>query len=479
MKTKRRIQAKKRKLPQVRMAIILPIVLVIFALLSMLVIGFSFATRAEFTGISTQENIMQARQCALSGLESAAMLLMTKADDFHLWYSNPDLFRDQIVFSEKENDKEHSSWRYSLVATNFDSQDVPRFGITDEASKVNINVASRDQLLRLPGMNSQLVDALMDWREPGDKPRANGAKDEYYMSLAQPYRCKKAPFSSIDELLLVKGFSSNIVFGEDMNRNGLLDPSEDDGRKSLPIDNGDGVLNRGLYPYITVFSREPEVTDRDPYQPRVNIQQWPITLIKPMLEKYFSADVINFIIAARLANVNFGTTPANLIGLSFKYKDKTYSSPLKVSDLPSVMDVLTTGYHVSSDGFVYGRINVNTAPRTVLRTIGLLTDKEIDGILSLRERLDKDTTKTTAWLVTQNVMGIDKFKKVATLLTARSYQFSVEAIGYCDNIDVQQRIQVVMELRLPKVQYVYYRDLSRFGRAYDVKKFGETIIVTQ
>ncbi len=462
-----------------RIGIILPIVLVIFALLAMLVIGFGFATRAEFSGIAAQENIIQARRCAMSGLESAAMLVMAKSDDFNLWHSNPDIFRDRVVFSESERDKEHFSWRYSIVAPNFDSQDVPRFGLTDEASKVNINVASRDQLLRLPKMTPKLVDALLDWRERGDSARSDGAKDDYYMGLAQPYRCKQGPLNSVEELLLVKGFTSDIIFGEDMNRNGLLDANEDDGRKSLPIDNADGLLDRGLYPYITVFSREPEVTDSDPYQPRVNIQQWPAALLKSMLEKHFSENIVNFIVTARMANVDFGTTPANLIGLSFEYNNRTYNSPLTLSDLPLIMDVLTTGYHLNSDGFVYGRINVNTATRTVLRTIGLLTDKEIDGIISLRKRLDKETTKTVAWLVTQNVMDIDKFKKVAPVLTTKSYQFSVESIGYCDNMNVQVRLQAVMELRLPKIQYIYFRDMSRLGRAYNVKSFGEIIIVNQ
>ncbi len=459
--------------------IVLPIVLVIFALLAMLVIGFGFATRAEFSGISAQENLIQARRCAISGLESVAMLVMTKSNDFKFWYDNPDVFRDKIVFSQSFNDKEHSSWRYSIVSTNFDSQEIPRFGLTDEASKVNINVASRDQLLRLPKMTPALVDALLDWRQRGENGHSDVATDNYYMGLAQPYRCKHAPLDSIDELLLIKGFASDIVFGEDMNRNGLLDANEDDGRKSLPVDNGDGVLDRGLYPYITVFSREPEVTDSDPYQPRVNIKQWPTVMLKSMLEKHFSENVVNFILTARMAGIDFGTTPANLIGLSFEYNNRTYNSPLTVSDLPVITDVLTTGYHLNSDGFVYGRININTAPRTVLKTIGLLTDKEIEGIISLRNRLDKETTKTIAWLVTQNVMDIDKFKKVAPILTARSYQFSVETIGYCDNIDIQVRLQAVIELRLPKIQYLYYRDMSRLGRAYNTKSFGEIIIVNR
>ncbi len=197
------------------------------------------------------------------------------------------------------------------------------------------------------------------------------------------------------------------------------------------------------------------------------------------MEKRFDKSLINFIITARSAKVNFGDSPANLIGMSFKYNKHEYSSPATLANLPQIMDYLTTGYHLNSDGFVYGRINVNTASKTVLRTIGRLTDKEIDGILSMRSRLESETLRTTAWLVTQNIVDIEKYKQVSPLLTARSYQFMIDAIGYRDNLPIQERIEVILELRLPKVQNIYFRDLSLLGRSYNVKKFGETIVITK
>jgi type II secretory pathway component PulK len=469
-------------------------VLVIVVLLGMLAIGFSFSTRAGYSAMGAQASVDQARNCAMSGIEGAALLLRQKFDEQQVWYSNPQLFKDQPVDVETNRLQKKTTWQFSLVGPNLEAQDKVRYGLTDEAQKVNINVASEDQLKRLPGMTAEMAAALMDWREKGDTPRPGGAKDEYYMSLEQPYRCKKAPLDTVEELLLVKGFDGSKVFGEDMNRNGILDPNENDGRKSLPIDNSDGILDRGLYPYITVYSREPEVTETDPYQPRVNIKDWPEALITSLIGTKLKPEIVKFIIEAKNAKVDFGSSPASLLGMKISKggtQTETQSttqpatqpaqqesggsvSPVTVEDLETVMDLLTTGYHLNSDGCVYGRINVNTASRAVLRTIGRLTESEIDGIIATRSRLDAQSTRTLAWLVKQNVLTAEKFKEVACLFTARSYQFMIEALGYYDHGGAQARIQAVLELRLPRVQYIYWRDLTSLGKAYDLSDFGET-----
>ncbi len=454
--------------------IILPIVLIIFMLLGMLAVGFSLSTRSDAVALKSQTTMEQARNCAVSGIETAALLLRQKFEENQYWYDNQSLFANQPLDQEKTiTDEKKNSWRYTLVGYNLDSQDTVRYGLTDEAGKVNINVASEDQLSRLPGVTPEMAASIINWR--GGTPNQSGAKDDYYMSLHQPYHCKKAPFDTVEELLLVKGFSGKELFGEDMNRNGILDPNENDGKASLPIDNADGVLDRGLYPYITVYSREPEVSDSDPYSPRINIKDWPDLVIKQMLEKHLRKEVLDFIIQAKNNSVDFGESPASLLEGTFKDKNgNELKSPVTLDDIASLMDYTTTGYHISSDGFAYGRINVNTAPKTVLQTIKKLTDAEIDTIIATRSKLDTQMSKNIAWLVTQGVLTPEKFKQVAYLLTARSYQFTVESVGYHDNQPVQARIQAVLELRLPRVQYIYWRDLTGLGRAYNVADFGET-----
>ncbi|MGW8194167.1 MAG: type II secretion system minor pseudopilin GspK [Desulforhopalus sp.] len=60
---------------------------------------------------------------------------------------------------------------------------------------------------------SALVDALVDWIDEDDRESDNGAENGYYQSLEKPYSCKNGPVQSIDELLLVKGFSPQLLYG--------------------------------------------------------------------------------------------------------------------------------------------------------------------------------------------------------------------------------------------------------------------------
>ena len=160
-----------------------------------------------------------------------------------------------------------------------DDEDYIRLGITDESSKLDLNLATEEQLRQLVGVvvaddqeinPKEIVDAILDWRDADSNPRgdaAGGTEGEYYRVLDRPYRVKNGPFDTVEELLLVKGVTARILFGEDFDRNGLLTPNEDDEDDSFPPDNADGLLNRGLYPYLTVLSYEDNVSNDN--QPRV------------------------------------------------------------------------------------------------------------------------------------------------------------------------------------------------------------------
>jgi type II secretory pathway component PulK len=80
-----------------------------------------------------------------------------------------------------------------------------RLQIVDSASLINVNIADQPALELLP-ITAEQVDSLLDWRETGRNPRADGGKDEYYNQLANPYNAKLNLLQSVDELLLVKGF---------------------------------------------------------------------------------------------------------------------------------------------------------------------------------------------------------------------------------------------------------------------------------
>jgi general secretion pathway protein K len=96
-----------------------------------------------------------------------------------------------------------------------------------EAGKVNINLVSESMLRKIIGLfglegetKDIVVDSIVDWRDPDDFYRLNGAEEAYYQSLKEPYHCKNAPFDSIEELLLVRGVTPALFYGRNDRKKG-------------------------------------------------------------------------------------------------------------------------------------------------------------------------------------------------------------------------------------------------------------------
>lgn len=60
-----------------------------------------------------------------------------------------------------------------------------------------------------------LLAALVDWLDADDAPRSGGAEDATYAAARLPYRVKNTSLDTLGELLLVKGFSRDLLYGHD------------------------------------------------------------------------------------------------------------------------------------------------------------------------------------------------------------------------------------------------------------------------
>lgn len=301
-----------------RRAVILPVVLMVIIFLALLGAAFSFRIHADNASTHAVANRLQSRLAAEAGIEWVKLLLRTSRQERSVWYHNPDAFNRIIVWAA-DNDSETAgtndkldgemAYRFSIVGDDFsDDETYIRFGIIDEASKVNLNVATEMQLLKLveaaAGGNEsidvkEVVNAILDWRDSDRDPRSEtgGTEGAYYEGLRKPYRVKNGAFDTVEELLLVKGVTANLLYGDDFDRNGLLTDNEDDGDESFPPDNEDGLLNRGLYPYLTVLSYETVTTNAN--RSRVNLLG-DEALLRETLEEAFPDDpgVVDFCVAA-------------------------------------------------------------------------------------------------------------------------------------------------------------------------------------
>ncbi len=156
-------------------------------------------------------------------------------------------------------------------------------------------------------MTSELADAILDFIDEDDDPRSAGAESDYYQSLTPPYRAKNGPLRSLDELLLVSGVTPRLLYGEDANRNGVLDPNEDDGELSYPSDDSNGTLDRGWLPYLTLYSHESNTDNAG--LPRINLKNPDLAALYDELSQDpdFGEEAARFIVAYRL----FGPASAN------------------------------------------------------------------------------------------------------------------------------------------------------------------------
>ena len=119
-------------------------------------------------------------------------------------------------------------------------------GITDESGKVDINRTPElilRNLLGILGHDLEVVDTItdsvMDWKDADDFYRLNGAESDYYMSLPDPYAAKDEDFETLEELMLVKGVTPEILHGEE-DKKGLID--------FLTVYSGTGRINLNAAP---------------------------------------------------------------------------------------------------------------------------------------------------------------------------------------------------------------------------------------
>jgi type II secretory pathway component PulK len=459
---------------------VLPLVLLVLVLLGLLAASSGFYVHADLRATQSIAMRLQARMAAEAGLQKVMLSLRTERDNVAYWYHNPEEFHRVIVYSElgglealgRIDEYEEGDvgvvWRFSVVSDDpLDDESLVRYGVTDESSKLNINVASRGQLMRLieqfatEEMNiDELVDALLDWRDGDRSPRPFGAEDAYYAQLETPYAVKNAAFETTEELLLVRGFTGALFYGEDYDRNGLLSPNEDDGDLTFPPDDADGILNRGLLPYITVWSRD--INSASDNQSRVYLYNDQGVVLQQVAGFLEDQEKINFIGEASVSEPKL-KSPAELLNPLPREEGEPLPSPMTEADLPWIMDRITVTPNPESIGL----INVNTAPPIVLGTLEALTPEDVDLIVTTRAELDEETRKSTGWLAP--VVGGEKFGLIADKITARATRFHVEVIGFADHVGTMTRLEAILEMRGPIAQIIYLRDLTTLGTTFPVQ----------
>lgn len=194
--------------------IALMMVIWVLAILMVIVFSFSFMARTETLSTLSFKNSVEKKFLAEAGIERAIMEIHYRS-----------LYKDQTIILEGAEvwKTDGTPYRNQL------GEGYYTVSIVNESGKIDINKAS-DLLLRNffvnYGLTSEqadsLVDCIMDWKDRDDLYRLNGAESDYYMSLPKPYRAKDAPFETLEELILVKGMTYDILYGN-QEKKGIID----------------------------------------------------------------------------------------------------------------------------------------------------------------------------------------------------------------------------------------------------------------
>ena len=197
--------------------IALLLVLWVLTILMVIVLSFSFMARTETQATLSFKDGIEKRFIAEAGIERGIM---------ELFYRN--VFKNQsIEFEGREVWKTDGRLYSSNIGDGYYT-----VSITDESGKVDINTVSDvvlKNLLISIGVQEEevdmIVDSIMDWKDPDDFHRLSGVESDYYMSLPNPYKAKNANFDAVEELLLVKGVTPEILYGSASGggKRGLID----------------------------------------------------------------------------------------------------------------------------------------------------------------------------------------------------------------------------------------------------------------
>lgn len=317
------------------------------------------------------------------------------------------------------------------------------YGLTDEAGKINLNSASLEMLLKLPGMTSELAASIIDWRDEDGDVTTGGAEDEYYLLLSEPYNCKNAPFETVDEILLVKGASEELLYGEDTNLNGVLDENENDGDNSAPSDNRNGRLEGGFYDYVTVYSVEANTDSEGNERINLNDAGARATLQSALQETVKEDRALEI-----MNNVPISPSYGSVM-------DFYYGARLTAEEFEEIADRLTT----SDEGTLPGLVNVNTASKEVLLCLPDLEETDVDALLSYRQ--SNNSLDSVAWVA--KVLDRQKATAIGNYITVRSFQYSADIICLSGNGRAYKRYKAVYDTQGGTPQVVYWKSLTRFG----------------
>ena len=527
----------------------LVLVLIVIVVATMAVYSFTDLMVAYDDAAYLSGDLVQARVTVESASEAVRLILAQPPQgrrDLGGVFNNPQLFQAITVAADSQQE---NLTNYSVLAAGLSPTlgfAGVRFGLQDESAKLNINtltilennsdlfeaglaLAGQDLsedseavalgiadslLMSLPGMTQDTVDAILDWLDEDDEAREFGAEAEYYNTLATPYSPANGPLQTVEELLLVRGVTPTLLFGADVNRNGVIDPDEQQ-RFGVTADTPGAF---GWAAYLTVHGAE--ANRREDGSLRIDVNQDDLEVLYEELVDALGDDLFaSYIIAYRIggqsdsaaALLTSGATNNNtqaqdggvwsadrleeldltggggtsltqildLVGSSVtigqgdqarRYSSPIGSDPISLSAiLPILMDALST----QSAEVMPGRLNINECPAELLYGIPLLSEEVVQQLLEARSVDSDDPNRLyETWPLVEGLVTLEQMRLLTPLWTGGGDVYRAQIVGYFEATGVSHRADVVIDATSINPKVIAWRDLSHLGRGFDLSVLG-------
>jgi len=498
--------------PTHRRGVVLILVLVVVMILALGAYSFTdlMLTHQESTTLSGRQT--QTRLLVDSGVEMLRLFLAQNEDartEAGGLFDNPDRFHGVTVVLDDDPQQQASFTVIAPSITDDGSLGGVRYGLEDESTRLNLNtllMAEQQQegsatqlLMSLPGMTEDIADAILDWLDTDDEPRPLGAEIDYYSGLSPAYACKNGPLETVEELLLVRGVTPRLLFGMDVNRNGMIDPHEQlDREEQTELVEG---AERGWSAFLTLYSLENNL--RSDGQPRIYLNQNDMAKLHEELSSVLPAEWATFIVAYRQNGPHTGdeegepasgsldlTKPGNspltqLLDLIGKKTRVTFSGeneatvlqcpfPDELGAMNSYLPQLMENVTINPSPTIPGRINVNQAPREILEGIPGISPDVVEQIMSRRdyEAADNPGRRYETWLLAEGLVTLDEMRLLMPFVTGGGDVYRAQVVGYYQSGQASSRAEVVFDATRSPVRVVFWRDISHLGRGYALETLG-------
>lgn len=124
--------------------------------------------------------------------------------------------------AKNNSDHRGEAWNTPILQLPIETGKVS-VAITDAQGRFNItnlmkggnpspeDIGAFKRLLAYHGIDTDLVDTLVDWIDADSRVRPGGAEDNVYLSFSPPYRTGNVALIDVEELRLVRGFTPEVI----------------------------------------------------------------------------------------------------------------------------------------------------------------------------------------------------------------------------------------------------------------------------